>query len=274
MASGGSARWRVPVVGIALLVLLAAAAWLVVGRGGAGAAVEGAPSRLVTIDFDSLADGSPPRNTGPLDTTVKVSTTGGGAITAGPDPDGAASGDYPAWDGASPYQRAAVTVLSNEAGDPLSPGTRDFEFGAALTLDTKSAGSRLDNGDNLMQRGLYGDKAQYKIQVDSGHVSCRVKGSGGASMVRSSIAVTRNAWYSTSCARDDGRLVLKVTRPDGSVETRSVAYKAGAVTMKSPGVRLSIGAKVGASGAVIAGAADQFNGLIDDAYVSIAPAEK
>jgi hypothetical protein len=267
MTSGGSASWRVPVVGLALLVLLAAAAWLVIGRGGAGAAVEGAP--LVQINYDSLADGSPPANSGSLDATVKVSTAGGGAIQAGPDSDGAASGDYPAWDGTSPFQRAAVTVLSNEAGDPLSPGTRDFEFGASFSLDSKSAGGGQDNGDNLIQRGLYGDKAQYKIQVDSGHVSCRVKGSGGASMVRSSIAVTRNAWYSTSCARDGDRLVLKVQRPDGTTETKSVVLKAGSVTMKSSSIRLSVGAKVGAGGSVIAGGADQFNGLIDDAYVTI-----
>src|SRR3954451_6618043 len=177
MASGGSARWRVPVVGFALVVLLAAAVWLLIGRGGAGSAVEGAP--LVQIDFDSLADGSAPANTGSLDATVRVSTAGGGAIEAGPDPDGRGSGRYPAWDGTSPYQRAAVTVLSNEAGDPLSPGTRDFEFGASFSLDTKSEGTTQDNGDNLIQRGLYGDKAQYKIQVDKGHVSCRVKGSSG-----------------------------------------------------------------------------------------------
>lgn len=267
MTSGGSARWRVPVVGLALLVLLAAAAWLVIGRGGAGSAVEGAP--LVQIDYDSLADGSPPTNTGSLDATVKVSTAGGGAIQAGPDSDGAASGDYPAWDGTSPFQRAAVTVLSNQGGDPLSPGTRDFEFGASFTLDTKSTGGHQDNGDNLMQRGLYADKGQYKLQVDGGKVSCRVKGSSHAQILRSSTSVKRNAWYSTSCARDDGKLVLKMTRPDGSVETKSVRFTAGNVVMKSPSIRLAVGAKVEASGAVMAGGADQFNGLIDDAYVTI-----
>lgn len=268
MTSGRSSGWRVRIAGLAALALASGAAALIVAH--AGAAVEDAPTRLVKIDFDSLADGSSPKNTGSLDATVKVSTAGGGAVTAGPDPDGTASGRFPAWDSRSSHQRAAVTVLSNEAGDPLSPGTRDFEFGASFSLDTKSVGGHQDNGDNLMQRGLFGDKAQYKLQVDGAKVSCRVKGSGGAQILWSSVKVQRNAWYSTSCARDDGKLVLKVTRPGGSVATKSVAYRAGNVTMRSSSIRVAMGAKVGPSGAVMAGGADQFNGLIDDAYVAIA----
>jgi hypothetical protein len=116
-----------------------------------------------------------------------------------------------------------VDVACSERGDgrhscgvgrPAQPGSRDFEFGAGFSLDTKSTGDHADNGDNLIQRGLFGDKAQYKIQVDKGKVSCRIKGSGGA--------------------------------------------------------QVSIGGKVSATGAVITGDSDQFNGLIADAYVTIA----
>jgi hypothetical protein len=256
---------RAPAVCLVTLAMVVAP--LVLTSGQAGAAVDGKP--LVRVDFDSLAKGSPSVSSGSLATTVKVSKSGGGAVKAGPDPDGAASGEFPAWDGTAPYQRAAVTVLSKESGDPLSPGARDFELGARFNLDSKTQGGR-DNGNNLVQRGLFHDNAQYKLQVDGGKVSCRVKGSRGAQTLRSPVTVRAGAWYATSCARDGDRLVLKVTRPDGSGSTRSVAFRAGSITMRSSSVRVSIGAKVGRSGAVMAGDADQFNGLIDDAYVTIA----
>ncbi len=258
--------WRAPAVCVASLAMVTAPVALTSGQ--AGATEKGTP--LVRIDFDSLAKGLASTNSGSLATTVKVSKSGGGAVKAGPDPDGAASGEFPAWDGKAPYQRAAVTVLSNQSGDPLSPGTRDFELGARFNLDAKTQGGK-DNGNNVVQRGLFHDTAQYKLQVDSGKVSCRVKGSRGAQTLNSPVAVQSGAWYSTSCARDDGRLVLTVTRPDGSVATKSATFKAGNVTMRSSSVRVSIGAKVGRSGAVMSGDADQFNGLIDDAYVAIAP---
>ena len=91
MTSRGPSMRRAHVAGCAALVLVTSGAGL---TGGSPAhAVDGPP--LVQVDFDSLANGSPLTNTGSLDATVKISTSGGGAIIAGrDDAHGRASGSF------------------------------------------------------------------------------------------------------------------------------------------------------------------------------------
>lgn len=222
----------------------------------------------VFLGFDAAgADSS--RSSGSVPVTTAVSTAGGGAIGSADGIDGNAA-DFPAWDGSSaPFKRVAVTVRSNDPSDPLSPGVRDFSFGASFLLDAKTQGGN-DNGNNLLQRGLYDDPSQYKLQIDEGHVSCRIEGGRGAPYVKSRTTVDRDTWYAATCSRVDGVMTLTVQPVGGQAESQSVRSTAGSVGMGSPSVPLSVGAKVGASGTVVAGNADQFNGLVDDVFVDIA----
>jgi hypothetical protein len=218
---------------------------------------------LVFLGFDGSG------STGTLPVTTAVTSSGGGAIESADGVDGSAA-DFPAWDGSSaPYERVAVTVRSNDPSDPLSPGLRDFSFGASFSLDAKTQGGN-DNGNNLVQRGLYDDPAQYKLQIDEGHVSCRIEGSRGAPFVKSRTAVDRNTWYTATCSRIDGVMTLTVQPVGGEAESASTRSTAGSVDMGSSSVPLAVGAKVSPSGTVVAGNADQFNGLVDDVFVNVA----
>jgi hypothetical protein len=245
-------------------VVVATSAAVVAIPAPAGAATD---QPLVFVGFDDLATGVP-ASTGSLPVTTAVSSSGGGTIAVVDGADGSAA-DFPAWDGsASPYKRVAVTVRSKDASDPLSPGLRDFSFGADFTLDPRTQGGN-DNGNNLVQRGLYGDDSQYKLQIDEGHVSCRIEGSRGAPYLKSATAVDRNTWYSATCSRIGGVMTLTVQRLGGAAETTSTSSTAGSVDMGSSSVPLSIGAKVSPSGNVVKGNADQFNGRVDDVFVDI-----
>jgi hypothetical protein len=233
---------------------------------------------LVFLDFHELSSGGAPASTGSLPVSTSVLTAGGGAIAAAPDPaavdgvaDGSASADLPDYDSTSPYQRAGVAVLSQDASDPLSPGAANFEFGADFTVDAKSEGTTADNGNNLVQRGLYADRAQYKLQVDHGHVSCRVKGTSGAPIVASKLTLVPNAWYSASCARVGSALTLRVQPRGGAVEETTLVKPAGTVKMASPSIRLAIGCKLSAAGNLVISNSDQFNGHVDNVYYQVTP---
>lgn len=223
---------------------------------------------LVRIDFEGLQDGSGITSTGSLDVTTEMLTANGGTLSPAPGASGGTSGRFPAWDGSAPAQRAVIKVTSRDQTDPLSPRTDDFELGADFRLDTKSEGGSLDNGNNLVQLGLYGDPAQYKLQVDHGHVSCRVKGSTAQVLVTSTLAVAPLQWYSAKCSRS-ARVVTLTVHDIGSdvTDTRSASAAVGSVVM-GPGAPMSVGGKVSSRGKVVTGAADQLNGLLDDVYYS------
>jgi len=169
--------------------------------------------------------------------------------------------------------RAVVGVWSI-AGDPLSPGTAPFRFGADVQLDqgdTSGPGAG-DNGDNVLQRGHYIDDAQYKLQLDHGRPSCRVKGSDGTVMV-SGDPVNRGDWYTLSCARSGNTVSLTVTHygDDGTVQssdTTSDSGPIGTVVASSPSVPLSIGGKLSNNGD-LAQDSDQFNGRLDNVVLDV-----
>ena len=121
------------------------------------------------------------------DTPVRIAVarlSGGNAkVVTGPDGVSPAV-QFPAYVKSGTYPRAVVGVTPTSGGG-LSPGASDFEYGAVFRLDATSSGRSIDNGDNLFQRGLYEDSAQFKLQIDKGYPSCRVRGSGGQGFVTS-----------------------------------------------------------------------------------------
>ena len=147
----------------------------------------------------------------------------------------------------------------------LSPGTSEFTFGADIKLDAVSNGSEVDNGDNVMQRGLFADPAQYKIQVDKHHASCVVRGAEGALTVKSKLKLTEAKWYRLTCHRLDKTVTLTVTEV-GSSEPPAVVEKTGEIgPLDMTGSEtFAIGAKIGADGDIVKSSTDQFNGAIDN----------
>lgn len=216
---------------------------------------------------------------GTVDVVTKVVSSGGGrvrveAVEAGDAGDRAAR--FPSFDAAPGAPASAVLVKSGGTNDGLDPGERDFTFGADVRLDESSesdtAGSA-DNGNNVLQRGLYLDPAQYKLQVDHGFASCRVAGSEGALDVRSKVEIRPGVWYRLACARSGDSLTMTADEltPKGfeNVDHQVSHGDTGRVRTGSRSEFLSVGAKVGRDGTIPTGSTDQFNGLVATVFVTI-----
>jgi len=159
----------------------------------------------------------------------------------------------------------SFSALRIEPEEYLSPRLADFTFGADIRLDAVSNGTAIDNGDNVMQRGLYADAAQYKIQVDKHHASCVVRGADGAVVVKSKLLLNPANWYRLTCHRSDKTVRLTVEDLDGNQQPE-VTEKTGPIgSLDMIGSEpLSVGAKIGDDGEIIGSSTDQFNGWIDN----------
>jgi hypothetical protein len=172
-----------------------------------------------------------------------------------------------------PGSDAPVAILRvtpvGEEGDALAPGYSSFEFGAEFRLDAVSDGSSTDNGDNLMQRGLSGDEAQFKLQLDHQRPACRIKGSAGAVQVVSPSTVPAFTWFRAACRRFNDRVVLTVTELQSGEQTvTTVDGHTGSLRPESADVPLSIGGKLNAHGGIVS-SSDQYNGFIDDVFLRV-----
>ncbi|WP_169741821.1 LamG domain-containing protein [Nocardioides aequoreus] len=224
----------------------------------------GAPSsdRLL-LDFDDLPPGEvaadvelAPAQHG---AEVRVRTVGAGRVSLEPHPRGGQALRLPPYDDTA-TARAVVTVAAPPA--LLQPDGHDFELTASFNLDAESEGG-LDNGNNLVQRGLWGEAAQYKIQVDDGIVSCRVAGDRGEVIVKGAEAVVPGAWFTARCVRSQDRLTLHLDGPDGSSAASEVEGPTGDLSFRDD-TPLVIGGKTTPEGIPVEGASDQFNGAVDD----------
>ena len=237
----------------------------------AGAAGSGTPELL--LDFDSVpADAETVetvRNEGSASVIVMAATSGSAVVRAVDDPEGGRAVRFPAFTEAAKAPRTpsvAVLVATDEL-DALDPGDQDFSFGASFALDSRSSGSAVDDGDNLLQRGGF-EGSQLKLQVDRRVPSCRVAGDRGDIFVEASTPVVPGRWYSVTCERDASQVNLTVT-PRGRGEASRTWRSAGAIgTVSLPLAPISIGGKVGPQGQSVANA-DQFNGAVDDVFFQI-----
>ena len=209
------------------------------------------------------------------DTTVKISVarlSGGNAtVVAGPDSILPRAVQFPSYVGSGTYPRAVVG-LTPLTGSALSPGSTDFEYGAVFRLNATSSGRSIDNGNNLLQRGLYGDPSQFKLQIDHGYPSCLVRGSAGQVSIASSARITPDRWYRATCSRVGSRVTVQVT-PYGSAATPVSNVRSGSTGTLAFGLSLpaSIGGKLTPAGAVVSSSTDQFNGAVANAWVSRVP---
>jgi hypothetical protein len=234
-----------------------------------------AMTKLLHLDFDGAkvtGDRVSVKNSGELPVQVRVTTGGGGKAVIAAGQDGRDALRLPPMSD-SPTPQGAVLLVTPDAAaggdaDRLSPESNDFTYGGTFALDQQSeqqGGS--DNGNNFLQRGLAADPTQYKLQVDHGHVSCRVKGDLGELEVISHTAVEPKTWYTATCSREGRKLTLTLQQAGGSTERVSRTGDTGSVTAPST-TPLTIGGKT-FDNHVVSQNSDQFNGQVGEVFLDV-----
>jgi hypothetical protein len=169
---------------------------------------------------------------------------------------------------ASDPRFAVLSVTDQGGANDLAPDLEAFRFGADFALDAQHEGGSADNGNNLVQRGLFGEAAQYKLDVDGGRPGCRVKGTDGVVSVRSSRPVRAGTWYRAWCTRDGSTVTLRVLRLGDRALWTYRAHGATGRVVGPAGTALSVGGKLDAPDRISA-SSDQFNGVVDNAFLNI-----
>lgn len=226
----------------------------------------------LTLDFDS----GPTTLGGPLaaGATASVVALGGGRVESVDSYPGAGkAAGFPNYSGAPDAPRVAV-LIDGGPDDPFSPGEAPVTLLADIRLRAgQSSAGGTDNGDNIVQRGLFDSGAQLKLQADHDAASCRMLGDTGEVSLKSPKKLKRDAWYRLQCTRDGDTVTLAVIpiAEDGTLGKPVVATRSGpigAITFPA-GVPISVGGKLNADGTITAAASDEFNGDIDNVAVHI-----
>lgn len=287
MASGTNSTHRLTAAACAAVVPLALVACSeqrapTVDEPAPAPTVSSGPPRLaLPTEPDLLVVAGPegePVQRGTAELETEISSLDGGVVRPAAGGMSRGAWRFPSYRSGDPYPRAVVVARPAAAGDdevgPLSPGTRRFDYGADLRLDTISTGRVEDNGNNVVQRGLSSDPSMFKLEIDAdGRPGCIVKGRSGEVRAFSVQPLNAGTWYRIRCERRARVLRVLVSEylPSGRAltEVRELPGRAGAVTFPGSEVPFSIGGKAAHDGSVITSATDQFNGAIDNAYFTM-----
>ncbi|MQW74770.1 hypothetical protein GHK92_02690 [Nocardioides sp. dk4132] len=236
-------------------------------RGASGAAAPADAVVVLRIDPDGRV-----RQHGSADVAVKTLSVDGGRVT----PRGASPGAGPAMrlpafsPDPGPYPRAVLAVTPAGPRDLLEPGTRPFAWGADFRVDSDTGTSAVDNGDNLVQRGLSNDPGFFKAELDQRRPGCTVTGSEDTLVVHASERVVAGRWYHLRCELTPGELAVYVTELPADDTPRSFASHisgfVGDVRFEDR-TPLTVGGKVGLDGKPLPHATDQFNGRVAAPYL-------
>jgi hypothetical protein len=237
----------------------------------AGSAYPIAPSistAAVLLDFD---------NENPLTTTVAEGVSvrslqaGGGQVVRVQSGNGTSAVRFPPFAADKEAPRLVLVLNPVGAADLLNPASKDFSFGADLRLNDASVSEGDDNGDNVLQRGLFSDANQYKLQVDKRVPSCTVK-SGDARLIVKFDQRLDKGWFRIRCDYAAGSLTVSVSRiltdrvEELADKTESMSIGSLGFSGRSPA---TIGGKIGANGELVLNQSDQFNGELDNVFVDI-----
>ncbi|MBZ5739745.1 hypothetical protein [Nocardioides mangrovi] len=212
-----------------------------------------------------------PAQAGTAAVEVRVAALDGGSVAASAGPDGARAIAFPPYRATGTYPRAVVVVTNKGDDDELNPGTAAFTWGTDFKIDARSEGRTEDNGDNLVQRGIYSEPTLYKAELDLGRPACVVQGVDGIVTIRSSTAVIPGIWYHMECRRDGAEVTVTSWPLDDPNDrtTRIGVGPTGDVTPVEPSIPLSVGGKVSQTGEVIKSATDQLNGDLARPFLEI-----
>ena len=139
----------------------------------------------------------------------------------------------------------------------LDPGTRTFRWGATIYL----AKSQLAGSSNVMQKGVYTNESQWKMQVggEQGKAQCVVvgQGSGAAYVARSSVTVADSKWHKVVCVRNAGLLAVYVDGVNrGYVRVPTSLSIANDKPLRVGGPNFNT-------------SSDMYHGFLDDVYASL-----
>lgn len=265
---------RAPGIGAAVVALVAS-------LGTVGCAPTGSSEPVPTpvdsepwpdVDLDLLVDvrdsstGTEPSFVAdPPTVLVSASTAGGGRVRRVSGPAGTAAVAFPDHQEASRGALAALLVTIKPKSTVFSPDAEEFQFGLDVYLPETPRITPGDDGDNLIQRGYYG-QGQLKLQVDAGVPSCRIAGDDGEALVKGSrLAVGQ--WYRLRCQRTDDRVSLFVGRVNerdevARWERASLEMATGLIDFGEVPAPVSVGGKLNPKGQVIPDSPDQFNGAV------------
>lgn len=237
-----------------------------------------AAGRELVLDLDAATgggEGTPVPTAGTVATTAEIRTRAAGAATAVRHRGAGSALRLPAFDAVADRATVPVAVLAvTPTGTRgLDPGAGDFVFGASVRVDKTSTGTTVDNGDNVVQRGLVSSPAQMKLQVDGRVPACRVKGADGTVLVTANSRLRAGRWFDLSCRRagDTVTLVQRGVGADGVVVRRQWTRRGATGSLSALGrdVPLTVGGKTDATGAPLAAGADPLNGSVDDIYLDL-----
>ena len=126
---------------------------------------------------------------------ISVARLSGGnaTVVAGPDSILPRAVQFPSYVGSGTYPRAVVG-LTPLTGSALSRIHR-LRVRRSLPAELHLVGTIDRQREQPLQRGLYGDPSQFKLQIDHGYPSCLVRGSSGQVSIASSAKITPDRWY-------------------------------------------------------------------------------
>lgn len=210
---------------------------------------------------------------GSADVEIGVVTLDAGELGAQPMAPNRWAIDFPAFTSdADRYPRAVVVVSNAGFDDQLDPAGRDFVWGADIHVDELSSGNAVDNGDNVVQRGISSDETFFKAELDDDRAACTATGRSGTLIVRANEFVRPGRWYRLRCSLAGDQLAVFVTELDADGTGRSYASRVdgrvGTIAFTDATIPLTVGGKVGDDGRVMRSATDQFNGLVANPFLA------
>lgn len=220
----------------------------------------------VVLDFDGLD----PLATSREGVTGQARAEGDAGVRTIVSGDGTRGLVFPRWSETDEH-RLVLVITPQAAASAPRPGN-GLTFGADVRLDAGPTAGGNDNGNNVVQRGLYTDLEQYKLQVDKRVPSCTVRTPAGRVEASSDHALG-DGWYRIGCQYDGVELTLAASDLGaGAAVPTTVRTRAPLGPLSFPGTTdVAVGGKVDARGRLVRTQPDQFNGALDNVFVSPAP---
>ncbi|WP_203838440.1 LamG-like jellyroll fold domain-containing protein [Winogradskya humida] len=215
--------------------------------------VPAGPVPVVSYNFDStVQDGVFDDGSG-NGHVLRTSTSKGGVLRTAPHGTGQAIIFPDPCDGVG----CPRLVLQTPGTAKLNPANKPVRFGASVQLSS----DHTSDGQNVLQKGYSSTGGQYKLQIDKkpGRPSCALTDAQSSRiyLAQSSISVADGEWHSLECRRTETALSIVVD----DVVQKSIEVPATlSVTNAAP---LVLGGKG------LAENADQFQGALDDVWVTI-----
>ncbi|WP_446212764.1 LamG-like jellyroll fold domain-containing protein [Micromonospora sp. IBSANI012] len=226
--------------------------------------VDTAPAYAATeqlrLDFDATPTGQVEPGPWTSGCFADVATPGDSGCIAVGAPGSISRASRPSGTGTSPaiaFPASGSAVIQVPDAAHLNPGTQDFTISTLV----KVTSGQVTSGANLMQKGVFADPAQWKLQLDSGKPGCRIAGTGadGAAslLLTADASIADQGWKFVQCKRRGDVLSL-------IVGAETVKTATGATMDITNAAKVNIGAK----GAGLTNN-DQFRGEMDNAVFSI-----